>query len=129
MTSDLELEALKGALGLSHITDAAELRREVEKRTNAMSSFDRAALAMDIGGRVSEAEARQPGERFSPPSWTLIVTAAACLAGSALLALFAVRQDAVLLRVEFGVIALVLSIMTWRATARVLYRRTNDRDW
>jgi hypothetical protein len=124
-----ELEALKHAYGLDHITDPDELRAAITKRYEAMNSFERAATLMKIGGRVHELEAMAPGARHSPPTWSLFVTALFFTVFAAGAFVIAVRSPSLLLRVPAAVVGLVIFIGAWRALARVVYRLANRRDW
>src|SRR4029077_10695818 len=72
----LELEALKRAYGLNHITDLDELRAAIEERCNAMNRFERAATLMKVGGYIEEAKVMSPGARYSPPTWSLVLVCA-----------------------------------------------------
>jgi hypothetical protein len=43
-----EIEAIKDAFGLAHISDPVQLRAEIERRFNQMNPLDRAAVQIKL---------------------------------------------------------------------------------
>jgi hypothetical protein len=127
--NEMELEAIKRAFGLSHITDSLQLRREIEQRFSQMNVMERAAVQMKIGMRLKELDAQLPGAKYSPATWSLAVTALifAILAAGLGYAIVSTTFRLVV-KVIFGALAVLWFVMAWRATARILFRLANGRD-
>jgi hypothetical protein len=124
-----ELAALKHAYGLEHISDPAELRAAITERDRTMNPLDRAATLMKVGTKSRELEAAAPGSRYSPPSRSLLMTAVLFLVFAALCLAGAVRLPSLFLRVPAGIFGIVFFLAAWRASARIIYRVFNRRDW
>lgn len=124
-----EIEAIQHAFGLDHIKDPVRLRAEIESRFSKMNALDKAAVKMKIGTRMQEIEARLPGEKYSPPTWTLILVAHIFI-GIAAVATYVVLASSLwlILKVALGVFALVWFLCASRAMARVIFRIANGKD-
>lgn len=127
--NEAEIEAIKRAFGLSHINDPEEIRAEIDKRFNNMNAFDRAAVQMEIGRRMTELEAQRPGDKYSPATWSLAVTALVfcVLAAVAVWAVFSTSLWLVV-KIVLGIFAAFWFVAAWRSIARVLFRLANGRD-
>src|SRR5437870_10381923 len=73
--TEREIQVLKEAYGLSEIQDVDELRAAIREREARMNALDRVEVRARIGRKLDEASAASPGSRYSPESWSLIVTA------------------------------------------------------
>jgi hypothetical protein len=124
-----ELAALKHAYGLDHISDPEELRAAITERDRSMNPLDRAATLMKVGTRTRELEATVPGSRYSPPTWSLFMTAMLFLIFAALSLVGALRLPSLFLRLPAGIFGIVFFLAAWRASARIIYRAFNRRDW
>jgi hypothetical protein len=124
-----ELEAMKHAYGLEHISDPEELRSAIADRDSAMNTLDRAATRMKIGTRLRELESTVPGARYSPASWSLLLTALLFVAFAALSFFGAARVSSLFLRIPAAIFGVIFFLAAWRAAARVIYRLFNRRDW
>src|SRR5882762_1191323 len=124
-----ELEAMRHAYGLEHISDPEELRAAIAERDSGMNSLDRTATRIKIGTKLRELEAAVLGSRYSPASWSLLLTAWLFVAFAALSLVGAVRAASLFLRVPAAIFGVIFFIAGWRAAARVIYRLFNQRDW
>ena len=127
--NEAEMEAIKRAFGLSHISDPVQLRAEIDKRFSNMNAFDRAAVQMEIGRRMTELVAQRSGDKYTPPTWSLTIAAGTfgVLAAAATWAAFATSLWLVV-KIVLGILAALLLIAAWRSIARVLFRLANGRD-
>ncbi len=121
---------LKKELGLDGIDDPDELRREIEQRVDSLNKLDRAALLMKLGARDDELSELRPSDRYSPLTWTLIVTAVMFIGASVVLFYLILATSIwVIAKVIAGIFAVVWLVAGWRGAARVVFRFKHGKDW
>ena len=121
---------MREIFGLQEIEDSDKLKVEIQRRMASMNAIQRAEINMRIGTKVGEAEARTPGAKYSPPTQALLIKSVFCLmlaSGSIVLILY--TRLPLVFKLVTGTIGVIWLLMSWRATARVIYRSRNNRDW
>ena len=125
-----EIDVLKHEFGFDDITDPEALRSAIEAQFAAMNPLDRATIQARIGMRLAELEAMPPGARYSPATWSLLITCVLYLAFTAGIVFFIVWTHAwLIIKIIAGIFALFWFLGAWRSAACTVYRLANGRDW
>ena len=124
-----EIQVLKEVYGVEHIDDIHQLRAAILEKERHLNALDKAELKMRLGRKLHEASVAAPGNRYSPESWSLSITALILLILSAVLIGWICKTNVWIgFRAVAGLMALALALGASRAVARVIYRVANGRD-
>jgi hypothetical protein len=130
MNRKLFEEVLRQHFGLDYITDPEVLQSAIQAKLAAMNEVDRTLTLADVVTRVRELENMQPGDKYAPPTWTLVAACVFSLIVAAGGTFVIVRTDAwLIVKIVAGLLGLWFLVLACFMSARVVYRFANGRDW
>ena len=125
-----EQDILEEMYGVTHIENPDERREAARIKYESMSKIQQLDFDTRLGMKLAEADAKNPGDKYALPNWTLVVTILFfCFLSVSALFFVVTTHVWIALKIVAGVLGVVWFFTAVRGMARIIYRLANNKDF